>query len=126
MTIGGVLERYARAWESGDVAAIVASYHDDIVLHWYGRNALAGEHRGKAAALAALGELARLAGRKLVGVDDLLVGATRGALLVRERFEREGRVLELERVLVFRVQDERIAECWAYDRDARELDGLLA
>ena len=126
MTIGEVLERYAKAWESGDVAGIVASYHDDLVLHWYGENPLAGEHRGKAAALAALGELARLASRKLVAMDDLLVGAKRGALLVRERFERGGRMLEIPRVLVFRVQDDRIAECWAYDRDARELDALLA
>jgi len=126
MTITQVLRRYADAWLAGDVAALVGCYHDDLVLHWFGDNALAGEHKGRAAALAALAELARRANRKVLAVHDVLEGASRGALLVRERFERGGRVLELERVLVFRVQDDRIAECWAYDEDPRALDELLA
>ena len=40
--------RYASAWLAGDRAALVASYHDDFTLHYFGRNPLAGIHRGKA------------------------------------------------------------------------------
>ena len=126
MTNAEVLRRYADAWLRGDVATLVGSYHDEISLHWYGRNALAGEHRGKAAALTALADLQTRVSRKLVAVDDLFANDAGGVLLVRERFERDGRVAELPRVLVFRVRDEKIAECRVYDRDQREVDAWLA
>ena len=121
-----VLQRYAEAWQRGDVAVLVGSYHDDVVLHWFGHNPLAGEHRGKAAALAALADLQKRVSRRLVAVDDVLASADGGVLLVRERFERDGRVGELARALVYRVRDEKLAECWVYDRDQRDVDEWLA
>ena len=51
--------RYAGAWAAGDRAGVVASYHDDFTLHYFGGNPLAGMHRGKQAALATLAEVTR-------------------------------------------------------------------
>ena len=45
------VDRYAGAWLAGDRAALAACYHDDFTLHYFGRNPLAGDHTGKAAAL---------------------------------------------------------------------------
>ena len=118
--------RYAAAWLAGDRAAIAACYHDEFTLHYAGQNPLAGTHRGKGAALAALAEVARRANRKLLGVDDIMVGPRRGAILARELFSRDGRAAELERLLVYAVRDGLLGECWVYDRDQATVDSFFA
>jgi ketosteroid isomerase-like protein len=104
---------------------MLACYHDDIALHWFGRGPLAGSHRGKAAALGALAEQGKRARRSLVEIVDVLASDAHAIALVRERLERDGRAVELERVLVYRVRDGKLAECWVYDRDQRLVDDLL-
>jgi ketosteroid isomerase-like protein len=119
-----VVRRYCDAWRRGDVATIVDCYHDDVVLHWFGRSPLAGDHRGKAAALTALMRLQQLANRQLVEIHDVLASDAHAVVLARERFERDGRVLDVNRVLVYHVRDDKLAEAWIYDEDQRELDAL--
>ena len=60
------IDAYARAWEKGDVPALLACYPADFTLNWFGRNALAGRHAGKAAAVEAQGEMRRRTGRQLL------------------------------------------------------------
>jgi hypothetical protein len=117
-----VIRRYCDAWERGDLGAILGSYHDDIVLHYFGRSPLAGMHRGKQAAVQVLARAQRLTNRKLVEIHDILVSDDHAVVLARERFERDGRMLELERVFVYHVRDDRLAECWLYDQDQRAVD----
>ena len=61
-------------------------------------------------------------GRHIV---DVMAGAERGALLVRERFERDGRTAEVERLLVYAVRDGLLSECWVYDQDQTLVDAFL-
>jgi uncharacterized protein len=124
--VRAAVTRYATAWLGGDRAAIAACYHDEFTLHYAGQNPLAGTHRGKAAALAALAEVARRANRKLLGVDDIMAGPHRGAILARELFSRDGRTAELDRLLVYAVRDGLLSECWVYDRDQATVDAFLA
>jgi len=124
--VRAAVTRYASAWLAGDRAAIAACYHDEFTLHYAGRNPLAGTHRGKAAAFAALAEVARRANRKLLGVDDIMAGPRRGAILVRESFSRDGRTAELERLLIYAVRDGLLSECWVYDRDQAMVDAFFA
>lgn len=124
--VRAAVTRYATAWLAGDRAAIAACYHDEFTLHYAGQNPLAGTHRGKAAAVAALAEVARRADRKLLGVDDVMAGPHRGAILVRELFRRDGRTAELERLLVYAVCDGLLRECWVYDRDQAAVDSFFA
>jgi uncharacterized protein len=124
--VRAAVTRYAAAWLAGDRAAIAACYHDEFTLHYAGQNPLAGVHRGKAAAFAALAEVARRANRKLLGVDDIMAGPRRGAILVRESFSRDGRTAELERLLVYAVRDDLLSECWVYDRDQAMVDAFFA
>lgn len=118
--------RYADAWKRGDVAAIVACYHDDLTLHWFGASPRAGDHVGKAAAIKALAEVQVLTNRKLLEVRDAIASDDHAVLLTRERFERDGRSLELDRVLVFTIRDDQLHECWLYDRDQRAVDEFWA
>jgi len=118
--------RYATAWLAGDRTALAACYHEDFTLHYAGRNPLAGEHRGKAAALAILAEVTRRTNRKLLGIIDIMAGPERGALLVRERFERDGKAAEFERLLVYAVRDGLLWECCVWDRDQAAVDVYLA
>ena len=125
-TVRTAVTRYATAWLAGDRAAIAACYHDAFTLHYAGQNPLSGTHRGKAAALAALAEVARRANRKLLGIDDILAGPQRGAILAREVFSRDGRTAEFERLLVYAVRDGLLSECWVYDRDPAAVDLFFA
>ena len=117
--------RYATAWQAGDRAALAACYHEDFTLHYLGRNPLAGDHRGKAAALATLAEVSRRPNRRLLAIIDIMAGPERGALLVRERFERDGNTAEVERLLVYAVRDGLLRECWVYDQDQALADTFL-
>jgi hypothetical protein len=118
--IADVLRRYADAWTAGDLATVLDLYHDDFVLHYFGESPLAGTHEGKDAALQALGLATARTDRVLVKVVDVLAGAELGALVVVENLA--GR--EVQRVLLYRVLDGKLGECWLYDQDQRFVDRL--
>ena len=98
---------------------------DDVVFHYFGSSDLAGTHVGDAA-LAAMAQASVRSTRTLVEVVDVLDGPVLGALVVRERFERDGRSEEVQRVLLYRVVDDQIAECWLYDEDQPLIDEFWA
>lgn len=125
-TVGEVVEAYVRAWKAGDLPAIFACYHDDFTLHYAGTNPLAGVHRGKAAALAAMAEVSRKTNRKLLEIVDVLAGKERAAVIARERFRRDDREAVVERLLVYTAQDGLLRECWLYETDQALVDSFLA
>lgn len=117
-----VLRAYAEAWLASDLEKVLSSYHDDIELHYMGTSPLAGTHKGRDAAFAALGQASVRTARKLVAVEDVLVGDTLGALIAIEDLGDPPR--RTRRVLLYRVQDEKLRECWLFDEDQRFVDGL--
>ena len=125
-TTHAVLRRYADAWLANDLRAIIDSYHDEVVFHYFGRNPLAGTHRGKAACLAALKQVRDKTQRQLVGIRDVLAGEHFGVIVAVERFVHNGQPLEVERLLRYRVHEGKLAECWVYDPDQRQVDALLS
>lgn len=121
--IRSAVERYAAAWKSGDMAAIVACYHDDFTLHYFGRNALSGDHVGRAASLNTLAEFSKRTKRRLVSIVSTLAGPEHGAVIAREAVGPNA--VEIERVLVYAVKDGLLHECWVYDTDQRLIDQLI-
>lgn len=115
------VERYAEAWRAGDLAAIAACYADDFTLHYGGSHALSGDHVGKAQALRTLAAFSARTGRRLAAIVDVLAGAERGAIIAREAFGEA----EVLRVLVYRVEDGLLAECWVLDADPSLIDRLV-
>ena len=121
-----VVERYCAAWRAGDRAALARLYHDDFTLHYFGRNPLAGDHVGKAAALRILMEVGRRTNRKLLEIVDCMAGPQRAVVIAREAFERDGQRAELERVLIYTIKDGQLHHCWVHDGDQALVDRLLA
>ena len=119
---GETLRAYADAWLAGDLEEVLGAYHDDIVLHYMGESPLAGTHSGKEAVFGVLGQASFRASRKLIEVEDVLVGENFGALLAIEDLGEPPR--RVRRVLLYRVEDNRLRECWLYDEDQRFIDGL--
>jgi len=119
---GDKLRAYAGAWLAGDLEQVLGSYHDEIVLHYMGESPLAGTHKGRDAAFSALGQASVRTSRKLIAVDDVLVGDTLGALIAIEELGDPPR--RVRRVLLYRVQDEKLRECWLFDEDQRFVDRL--
>jgi hypothetical protein len=79
---------------------------------------------GKASALAALGEATRRSGRQLVEIVDVLAGRELGAIVAIERVGTSGETTDIRRVLLYRVLDGQLVECWLYDEDQRLVDRL--
>ncbi|MFM8507941.1 MAG: nuclear transport factor 2 family protein [Actinomycetota bacterium] len=102
-----VLRSYADAWLASDLEKVLASYHDDIELHYMGESPLAGTHRGRDAAFVALGQASVRTSRKLIAVEELGEPPRR-----------------VRRVLLYRVQDEKLRECWLFDENQRFIDDL--
>ncbi len=123
--IRSVIERYADAWQRRDPAAF-ALYHPQFTIHWFGRNPLSGTHVGAEQVQRALGELARRTNRSLVKIVATLAGPERGAIIARESFGVGESRIEMDRVLIFTVADDRLRECWVYDADPTLLDRFFA
>ena len=117
-----VLRRYAEAWLAADLEKILDSYHHEVVLHYMGESPLAGSHRGRDAALTALGQASIRTSRSLVEVEDVLVGESLGALVAVEDLGDPPR--RARRILLYRVQDEKLRECWLFDEDQRFIDEM--
>jgi len=120
------LRRYCDAWLAGDLPAILDCYADDLTLHYFGRSPLAGDHVGKQAALAALFQVQQRTNRKLLAIHDVLASDDHAVVMARERFERDGKTCELNRVAVYHLRDGKLVECWIYDEDQRLVDEFLA
>jgi uncharacterized protein len=125
-SVYAVVKRYADAWLANDLPKIVSSYHDEVVFHYFGRSELAGVHRGKAACLAVLKQVRERTNRKLIAIRDVLAGDTFAAIIAVERLERDGKTVEIERLLKYAVRDGKLAECWIYDEDQRLVDEYWA
>jgi hypothetical protein len=120
-----VLTAYAEAWTNSDLTRIVAAYHDDIVLHYPGAHALSGQHRGKAAALGALAEFGKRTNRQLLRIVDVMAGENRGAIIAREALGLGDARVEIDRMLVYRVENGLLRECWLYEADQDAIDRLV-
>ena len=117
-----VLREYADAWLAADLERILGAYHEDVVLHYMGESPLAGTHTGRDAAFAALGQASQRSARRLIEIEDVLVGDALGAILAVEELGDPPR--RVRRVLLYRVLDGQLRECWLYDEDQRFVDAL--
>jgi ketosteroid isomerase-like protein len=118
------VQRYADAWRANDIARVFELYHDDFVLHYFGESPLAGDHRGKEAAIGVLVEATQRSGRQLDEIEDVLAGATYGAIVARELVGHGDEATVVRRLFVYTVRDGKLAECWLYDQDQRAIDRL--
>jgi hypothetical protein len=89
-----------------------------------GRGSLAGEHRGRAAVVAAIRALLARAGDSSVEVEvlDRLISGQRVAMVLREATVRGDERLQLRRVNLYRVVDGKIVDIDIYEANQYEVD----
>jgi uncharacterized protein (TIGR02246 family) len=127
MDAAAVLDEYAAAWARGDPETAFSFYADDVVMRLPGHGSLAGVHDGRAAVIAAIRALlARTDGLPVeVEVIDRLVSPDRVAMVLRERATRGQEHLDLRRVNVYRVRDDRIVEIDVFEADQYDVDAFF-
>ncbi len=103
-----VITRYATAWASGDFPTVRDCYHEQFTHYYAGNNPLSGVHKGKKACLAVLEEFRKRTRRKLLGVDHIMAGPERGAVLAREQFSHDGKTTDVQRLLVYSILDDQL------------------
>lgn len=69
-------------------------------------------------------EATQRSGRLLDEIEDVLTGATFGAIVARESVGRDGETRLVRRVLLYAVSNGKLRECWPYDEDQRAIDEL--
>jgi ketosteroid isomerase-like protein len=111
------------AFATADVPALVDLFAEDIVWHYPGQSSLAGDHVGRERVLWLLGQFAERTGddyraelQQVMANDDYAAG------WARDVGRREGKTLDVNAVVVFRLQGDRVAEAWHYFDDQRALD----
>lgn len=123
-----LMRRYADAGHRGDINTVLECYADDVVMHVPGRNPLAGDYRGKEGVLDYTRRLIELTGGSwgATKVVDVFANAERGLLMLKVRFERPGKQVEVERVDIYRIENGKLAEIWIRDDDQYAVDGFFA
>jgi ketosteroid isomerase-like protein len=124
MTPEEVIVAYGSAWERGDPEAAWAFYADDVVMRLPGRGSVAGAHEGRDAVIAAIRSLLDRTSTASAEVEvlDRLVSGDRVAMVLREAVVRGDERLELRRVNVYRVEDDRITEIEIFEANQYEVD----
>ena len=124
MTPDEVLVAYGSAWERGDPEAAWAYYADDVVMRLPGRGSVAGAHEGRDAVIATIRSLLDRTSTASAEVEvlDRLVSGDRVAMVLREAVVRGDERLELRRVNVYRVENDRITEIEIFEANQYEVD----
>ncbi len=123
-----LMRRYSAALQAGQAATALPFYAEDLVVHIPGRSPHAGTFRGQDAVLAYYTRVFRDTDGRLevLGVDDFLASDDHAATLVRWRLTRGDRSIDVDRVVVYRIVDGKIAELWVRDWDQYAYDDLFA
>ena len=124
MDASEVIAAYAAAWERGEPEQAFSFYADDVVMRLPGRGSLAGVHRGRDSVIATIRALLERTSSFAaeVRVVDRLVSSGRVALVLEEAAGRDGERLELRRVNVYRVADDKIVEIDIFEANQYEVD----
>ena len=100
---------------------------DEIVWHWPGKSSMAGDYRGRAAALDLIRGFHRLTGGRLsVEPLDILEGAEHLMSFTHIRAEKAGQQLDVTMADAMRFgPDGRVVEYWTLSNDQEAVDTFL-
>lgn len=100
---------------------------DDVVWHWPGASSVAGDYRGRAAALDLIRGFHRLTGGRLnVEPVDILEGDDHLMSFTRITAEKEGQRLDVMMADAMRFgPDGRVEEYWTLSNDQKAVDDFL-
>jgi ketosteroid isomerase-like protein len=108
-------EAVARA----DAETLARICRKDVVWHVTGHGPHSGDHRGLKAVLDYLRGLGEAAEQFNLRPGAVLGGEDRATVIFHATGRRHGRVLDHDYVLLFRMEEQRIAEIWSVSFDQR-------
>ena len=115
------------AFNSGDVAALLDLFSEDIVWHFPGASKLAGEHVGRDAVLGMLGEYGAASGGTLrANPVDVMASDDHVAGWARDTASANGRSLDLDSLVIFTMRDGKVTEARHFVNEQAALDAFLA
>jgi limonene-1,2-epoxide hydrolase len=118
-------DRQRRAYAGGDLELLRPRLTADVVWHVPGRSRISGEHRGIDAVLSYFDARRTMTDHTFkVTVHGLSLIGDRVVQLAGGRALRGGREVGWETVGVFRVEGDRIAECWLIPFDLYGFDEI--
>jgi hypothetical protein len=122
-----VVRRIFDAFSRKQAFALRDVFAADAVWTVPGDGAMAGVHRGREAILRFLGRLPKETGGTYSSrLLDVLVSDERAVALYRASGERSGRRLDLDQVLLFRLEDGRVHEVLALPSDPAAFEAFWA
>jgi len=122
-----IVERIFDAFARKEGMALRGLFAEDAVWHVPGRGVMAGTYRGREAIFRFLAMLPKQTdGTYRSELIDVLASDDRAAAVYRARGERHGRTLELEQVLLFRIDGSRVREVLALPSDADAFEAFWA
>jgi uncharacterized protein len=111
--------------ETGDVDAVSTLYADDFVLHYPGRNPLAGDHRDLAEFLGKFQALLGEDGTVIREPHDVLGSDDQAVQLLTVTANARGKTHLWQAAVVLHTRDGKISEAWIQVADQYALDGFL-
>ena len=122
-----LVRRIFDAFARGEGFALRGLFADDAAWTVPGAGIMAGIHRGREAIFRFLARLpSETDGTYRSELIDVLASDDRAAALYRARGTRHGRTLELDQVLLFRIEDGLVREVLALPTDPRAFEEFWA
>jgi ketosteroid isomerase-like protein len=131
--MGGAAENAARieagytAFNTGDIDGLIDLFDEDIVWHFPGESKLAGDHVGRDAVLQVLGAYGAASGGTLQAnrIDVMASDSDHVTGWARDTAAVDGKVLDLNSVVVFTMRDGKAIEVRHMVDDQAQLDAFI-
>jgi ketosteroid isomerase-like protein len=119
------VRRVFDAFERKDAFALRHLFAEDATWTVGGASSVAGTYRGRRAIVRFLGSFPRLTdGTYSSRLIDVLASDERAAVLYRATGRRDGRELDIDQLLLFRLRDEVVTEVLALPSDQSAFDAF--
>lgn len=116
-----------RAFEEGDVQAVMDSLADDIVWHVPGKSSIAGTYKGKQQVMELFGKYMSLYDSQQTELHDLLANDQHTIAVLNVKLTRGGKTLEERAVDIIHPDSEgRVKEFWRFAEDQGAFDEFVA
>ncbi len=114
------------AWADRDFKAYLDLLSDDIIYHAAGNCPFSGIHKGKEAVIK-MGQLAlEIGGTQRVVFKQLIANDSHVAVIDRWTAEREAKTVQMDNLLVYKIESGKITEIWEFIEDEVAHDDFWA
>lgn len=113
------------AWQAvsiGDVETLTRVCSEDLVWHASGRGSRSGDYEGRDAVFEYLATIGDAAERFDSHLEQVLANDELSMVLFRVQAERGAKRLDTGFILIFRIEEGRLAEVWSVPRDQYAVD----